>query len=253
MPKERLEKQTSCYRLDNLKEFARIEKRIVSESIRETLEDGTIQEREQQVEKEALVLEGYPIVFNTVTRIGSEAWGWDERIDPQALEGADINDCCLKYNHESSSPVMARIRNGSLTLKADNHGVFMHAELLEDDRHFYNRVKAGLIDQMSFAFTVREQEVDYSGKLPLVTIKKIDRLFDVALVDNGAYPTTSINARSQELAEAKSLFDAEAEKRALEAAEAANKLEEERKEKEAFEFRKRKEIEKLKLGGQWNE
>lgn len=250
MPKDRLEKQTSCYRLDNLSKFARIEKRIVNEFVRETLEDGTIQEREQQVEKEALILEGYPIVFNTVTHIGGD-WGWDERIDPQALEGADINDCCLKYNHESVSPVMARIRNGSLTLKADNHGVFMHAELLEDDRHFYNRVKAGLIDQMSFAFTVREQEVNYDGQYPLVTIKKIDRLFDVALVDNGAYPTTSINARGKELAEAKSLLDAEAEKRALEVAEAANKLEEERKQKEAFEFRKKKEIEKLKLGGNW--
>lgn len=250
MPKERLEKQTSCYRLDNLSQFARIEKRIVNESVRETLEDGTIQEREQQVEKEALILEGYPIVFNTVTHIGGD-WGWDERIDPQALEGADINDCCLKYNHESSSPVMARIRNGSLTLKADNHGVFMHAELLEDDRHFYNRVKAGLIDQMSFAFTVREQEVNYDGQYPLVTIKKIDRLFDVALVDNGAYPTTSINARGKGLAEAKSLLDAEAEKRALEEAEASHKLEEERKQKAAFEFRKRKEIEKLKLGGNW--
>ena len=250
MPKDRLEKQTSCYRLDNLSKFARIEKRIVNEFVRETLEDGTIQEREQQVEKEALILEGYPIVFNTITHIGGD-WGWDERIDPQALEGADINDCCLKYNHESVSPVMARIRNGSLTLKADNHGVFMHAELLEDDRHFYNRVKAGLIDQMSFAFTVREQEVNYDGQYPLVTIKKIDRLFDVALVDNGAYPTTSINARGKELAEAKSLLDAEAEKRALEAAEAANKLEEERKQKEAFEFRKKKEIEKLKLGGNW--
>lgn len=250
MAKDRLEKQTSCYRLDNLSKFARIEKRIVNESVRETLEDGTIREREQQVEKEALILEGYPIVFNTVTHIGGD-WGWDERIDPQALEGADINDCCLKYNHESVSPVMARIRNGSLTLKADNHGVFMHAELLEDDRHFYNRVKAGLIDQMSFAFTVREQEVNYDGQYPLVTIKKIDRLFDVALVDNGAYPTTSINARGKELAEAKSLLDAEAEKRALEVAEAANKLEEERKQKEAFEFRKKKEIEKLKLGGHW--
>lgn len=252
MPKEKLEKQTSCYRLDNLKEFAKIEKRIVTETVRETMEDGTIQEREQQVEKEALVLEGYPIVFNTITHIGGD-WGWDERIDPQALEGADINDCCLKYNHESASPVMARIRNGSLTLKPDNHGVFMHAELLEDDRHFYNRVKAGLIDQMSFAFTVKEQDVNYEGEYPLVTVKRIDRLFDVALVDNGAYPTTSINARSKELAEAKSLIEAEAESRALEAVETANKLEEERKQKEAFEFRKKKEIAKLRLGGNWND
>lgn len=252
MPKERLEKQTSCYRFNNLKEFAKIEKRMVTEFVKETLEDGTTQEREVQVEKEALVLEGYPIVFNAVTHIGGD-WGWDERIDPQALDGANIDDCCLKYNHESSSPVMARVRNGSLTLKADNHGVFMHAELLEDDRHFYNRVKAGLIDQMSFAFTIKEQEVDWSNETPLVTIKKIDRLFDVALVDNGAYPTTSINARGKELAEAKSLLDAEAEKRALEAVETANKLKEEEEKRKAFEFRKRKEQEKLRLGGIYRE
>lgn len=252
MPKERLEKQTSCYRLENLSKFARVEKRMVTEVVKETLDDGSTQEREMQVEKEALVLEGYPIVFNTVTHIGGD-WGWDERIDPQALDGANIDDCCLKYNHESVSPVMARVRNGSLTLKPDNHGVFMHAELLEDDRHFYNRVKAGLIDQMSFAFTVKEQEVDWGSDTPLVTIKKIDRLFDVALVDNGAYPTTSINARGKGLAEAKSLLDAEAEKRALEEAEASNKLKEEEEKRKAFEFRKRKEKEKLRLGGIYSE
>ena len=98
------------------------------------------------------------------------------------------------------------------------------------------------------------QEIDYDSKPMKRKITGIGRLYDVSIVDVPAYDQTSLLARSKEMADAKSLLDADAEKRALEAADAANKLEEERKQKEAkdaFEFRKKKEIEKLKLGGNW--
>ena len=66
---------------------------------------------------------------------------------------------------------------------------------------------------MSFAFTVKSQSWDKSGKLPKRTITGIDRLFDVSVVDLPAYDQTSIqaSARSLELADAelKALDDAE--------------------------------------------
>ncbi len=235
MPKEKLEKEIRTITL-NPSEFLKTEKR----------EDG---------QEEKMVLEGYPIVYGQETLIGDEDWGWLESIDSRALDEADMSDTCLKYNHLDNTPILARVRNGSLKLTNDSHGLFMRAELLDtqSNKDFYKMVRAGLLDKMSFAFNVKEQKIDYESKPMKRTITKIGRLFDVSVVDVPAYDQTSLYARSKEMAEAKSLLEAEAEKRALEEAEASNKLEEERKQKEAFEFRKKKEIEKLKLGGKWNE
>ena len=67
----------------------------------------------------------------------------------------------------------------------------------------YKRIQAGLIDKMSFAFTVREQDDLWEkGKPPRRTIKRFDRIFDVSVVDTPAYEDTSIYARSKELADA---------------------------------------------------
>ena len=54
---------------------------------------------------------------------------------------------------------------------------------------------------MSFAFTVKEEEVQ-KGKTPHRKITKFDRIFDVSVVDTPAYEDTSIYARSLERAEA---------------------------------------------------
>ena len=64
--------------------------------------------------------------------------------------------------------------------------------------------RSGLLDKMSFAFTVKSQSWDKSGKLPKRTITAIDRLFDVSVVDLPAYDQTSIqaSARSLEIADA---------------------------------------------------
>ncbi len=59
-------------------------------------------------------------------------------------------------------------------------------------------VGSGLLDKMSFAFTVKEQEWDHEGEVPKRIITKIDRLYDVSIVDIPAYEDTSIYARSLE-------------------------------------------------------
>ena len=53
-------------------------------------------------------------------------------------------------------------------------------------------VRAGLLDKMSFAFTVSSQKIDRSGSIPKRTITGIDRLYDVSVVDLPAYDQTSI-------------------------------------------------------------
>lgn len=153
-------------------------------------------------EEGKMILEGYPVVFNQETLIGDKEWGWYEIIDKKALEGADLSDVPLKYNHGDSKGILARTRNGSLKLTVDSKGLKMRAELIDttDNIDIYKCVKSGLLDKMSFAFNVLEDNVEQKvGDIPRRTITKIGRLFDVAVVDLPAYDQTSIYARSKEI------------------------------------------------------
>lgn len=152
-----------------------------------------------------MIIEGYAAVYDDETLIGNEDFGFFERIEKGAFEGANMKDVPLKYNHSDAVPILARTRNKSLELKTDDKGLFIRAELLDtqDNIDMYKRIKAGLIDKMSFAFTVKsEGETWEKGKTPKRSIKKFDRIFDVSVVDTPAYENTSIYARSLELADA---------------------------------------------------
>ena len=154
-------------------------------------------------EEGKMILEGYPVVFDQETLIGDAEWGWREVIDKKALDEADLSDVPLKYNHGDGTLILARTRNKSLTLTIDEKGLKMRAELqpdVTDHQNIYNCVKSGLLDKMSFAFNVIEDEVEQkNGEVPKRTITKIGRLFDVAVVDLPAYDQTSIYARSKEI------------------------------------------------------
>ena len=162
--------------------------------------DFSIEQREAENESK-LIIEGYAAVYGSETFIGWDDWGFYETIEAGAFEGADLRDVPLKYNHYDSVPILARTRNKSLVLTPDEKGLFVHAELLDttDGKDMYKRIKAGLIDKMSFAFTVQDEEITDADKAkPRRKIKKFDRIFDVSVVDTPAYDDTSIYARSRE-------------------------------------------------------
>lgn len=181
-----------------------------------------------------MIVEGYAVTFDKETLIGDEEHGFYEVIDKKAFDDADIKDVPLKYNHADNHLILARTRNGSLALSVDEVGLKVRAELLDtqSNRDIYKSIEAGLLDKMSFAFTVSGQSWDRSGETPKRTITAIDRLFDVSVVDLPAYDSTSI-------AVARSLEYADAEIKALESAE---------NEAKANALRKRLSI-KIKIGG----
>ena len=155
---------------------------------------ASIELREDDAEK--MILEGYAIVFDEETLIGDEKNGFIESISRSALNETNLKDVPMKYNHNDSFLIIARTRNKSLTLTVDEKGLKVRAELLdtESNKDIYKMVKAGLLDKMSFAFTVSGQKIDRSGEIPKRTITGIDRLFDVSIVDLPAYEQTSIAA-----------------------------------------------------------
>ncbi len=180
-----------------------------------------------------MILEGYAIVFNQETLIGDAKRGFREMIMPSALKYTSMNDVPLKYNHMDNFLVIARTKNGSLKLEVDDVGLKIRAELLDTqtNKDIYKMVQNGLLDKMSFAFTVNAQEWDRSGEIPLRKITSIERLYDVSIVDLPAYEGTSIYSRSLDFVES--------ELRAMD-------LE---KEKERKEIVRRRINLKLKIGG----
>ena len=154
-------------------------------------------------ENNEMVLEGYAIVFNKETLIGDEKRGFIEAIDKNALSQTQMKDVPLKYNHQDNFLVIARTRNESLTLVVDEVGLKVRAKLLDtaSNQDIYKMVQNGLLDKMSFAFSVKEQTWDRSGEIPKRMIKSIERLYDVSIVDTPAYEDTSIYARSLETME----------------------------------------------------
>lgn len=142
-------------------------------------------------EEGRMIIEGYAVVFDSPA-----THGFTEIIDRNAFNGCDMKDVPLKYNHDDSHLILARTRNNSLQLTIDDKGLKIRAELIDTTSNIdiYKSIQAGLLDKMSFAFTVSDEEWDYSTDTR--RILAIDKLWDVSVVDTPFYDTTSIYARA---------------------------------------------------------
>lgn len=184
------------------------------------------------------IIEGYPIVFNQRTTIGDY---FLEEIDPHALDDADLSDIKFLVNHNDQMIPLARHRRGkrsTMDINIDNIGLGIKTQLDIENNHtakeLCSAVERGDIEDMSFAFGILvtgEEWYDLDKPLPLRRITKIGKVFEVSAVNDGAYPQTSISARSASLDNEKSALDnaraaaLENEKRAEQQAQAALMLE----------------------------
>lgn len=144
-------------------------------------------------ENEEMTIEGYAVIFDSPA-----THCWTESVDKKAFENCDMTDVCMKYNHEDNFLLLARTRNKSLELIVDEKGLKIKAKLIDtsSNRDIYKSIQAGLLDKMSFAFTVAKDEWDYETNTR--TILEIDKLFDVSVVDIPFYDSTEIFARSKQ-------------------------------------------------------
>ncbi len=132
-----------------------------------------------------------------------------ETILPQAfVEAVKTKDPIDFYAEHDAHKLLATTVNHSLTLRADDDGLYMEAQILDtnDGRDTYELIKSGVITSMSFGFIVLDDEWDRSGGrfddgIPLRTVKEIV-LKEVSAVRFPAYLSSSIEARGlQELKE----------------------------------------------------
>lgn len=142
-------------------------------------------------------VEGYATTFNDPYVLWIDPWDgteYREQIAPDALDGADMSDVILQYNHDGA--VLARKSNGTLVCEVDDHGLFIAADLSKSAaaRALAEEVQNELVVSMSWAFNVVEDAYDRENHL--TTIQKVGKVYDVSAVSYPADPNTEISARN---------------------------------------------------------
>lgn len=173
-------------------------------------------------EEGKMIIEGYAITYDQPATHEYGSRKFTEIIKKGALDYTDMKDVPLRYNHNDTWCIMARTRNNSLQLIKDEKGLKIRAELIDtqSNRDIYKSIQEGLIDKMSFAFTVADKGDIWSyGELETIReVTNIKKLYDVSVVDTAFYDTTSVYARSFELLDnnLKQLDSLDLQKRKLE-------------------------------------
>lgn len=144
-----------------------------------------------------LVLTGRPVVYDQPTVIKDIFGEYTEVIRRGALDGADLSDTRLLYNHDLSKVPLARSPK-TMWFKLDPAGLTMTAELpdTEEGKSVYTAVKRGDLTGMSFAFKVPEGGSHFDAKTNTRTITKIEKVYECSIVPFPAYPQTSVEARA---------------------------------------------------------
>lgn len=171
-------------------------------------------------DEESYIVEGYATTYDDpYTLFSYDGIDYKEEISRDALADADISDVIFLYDHEGM--VFARMSNDTLRLSSDDKGLHVWADLgsTEASRQMYESIKAGMVTQMSWAFTVNAD--GYDERTHTRTITSVKKVYDVSAVSIPANPATDISARSY--------FDGVIEEERRRERERAEKVEEIRK------------------------
>lgn len=161
--------------------------------------------REVGEEKE-IHMQGYALNFDTI----SEDLGFRETIRKSALDDTNMDNVVLNFNHDMSKPLARNKKStgkGSLTLTLDEKGLFFDAIPTDTSysRDLLENMKEGLVGKCSFAFSLDYNDKDSQSwdwddgtrGYDFRTINKINRLYDVSIVTNPAYESTSCTSYSR--------------------------------------------------------
>lgn len=154
-------------------------------------------------------LTGYAAVYDSPTTLYQ---GRTLKLDEQIRRGAftrvlgETPDVHLVINHDMSRAIARTGINGvgGLELREDANGLRVFARLDSQDPDVQSvaaKMRRGIVDQMSFAFTVASDELvtrEADGiTTELRTITEIGQLFDVSVCAQGAYTQTSASIRGR--------------------------------------------------------
>ncbi len=159
------------------------------------------------------VIEGYALKFNRASDpLGFGEYKFREKIDPHALDNADMRNVVALFNHDQSQ-VLGRT-GVNLELSVDETG--LRYKLTPPDTQLghdlVENVREGIISQSSFAFTLPddpdsdEWTKDGDDEAPYSRlIRSIDHIYDVSPVTTPAYPDTEVKVGARSLDAVKAL------------------------------------------------
>ncbi len=161
-----------------------------------------VQKRDNAEDDGYVHIDGKPIDIGNVTTLYEfDGIQYKEVIEVGAFDDADMSDVVLNVNHGDGNYAVARTRNNTLSFEIKNDGVYIHARLSKENQRcmqFYQDVSERLLERMSFAFTIAEEDFDEEENT--FHVRKVAKVFDVSAVEFPAYENTSISAtRSEKL------------------------------------------------------
>ena len=117
----------------------------------------------EQTEEKNYIVDGYATTFDSPYELYRDGkYIVMEQVDRHAFDEAYTEDTIFQYDH--SGMVYARTRNQTLKLETNDHGLKVTADLssTEASRGVWDAIDKGLIDRMSFAFTVSGAHVSWT-------------------------------------------------------------------------------------------
>ena len=163
--------------------------------------DAALMETRRE-EDGGMIVEGYATTFNQPYELWRDkGMIVNEQVDAEAFAETDMSDTIMQYDHEGR--VFARVKNGTLRIEPDEHGLKVTANLggTEIGRQLFEEINGGYTNKMSFGFTVtgekslRSKDAD-GNTVILRTITKVGRLYDVSAVSLPANDATEISSRN---------------------------------------------------------
>ena len=151
--------------------------------------------RKEGENEQTFIVEGYATTWDEYVLFEDEGVQYKEQILPDAFKDADMSDVIFVKDHEGT--VFARTKNGTLQLSVDDHGLKVRADMSKTSsaRAAFEEIESGMYDQMSFAFTVNDDE--YDKKNHKRTIRGLKKLYDTSFVGFPANPGTDIGVATR--------------------------------------------------------
>jgi HK97 family phage prohead protease len=156
---------------------------------------------EQRAAEDGYVtIAGYAATFGTWYDVagGAAAGGWSETIARGAVDKSitEMDDVRMLVNHDGLA--LARSTAGSLTLRADEIGIYFEATMptsVQQVRDLVALIEEGAVDQCSWAFMVTRQtwNADYTERTILEA-----KMYDVSVVTYPANPATIVGVRADD-------------------------------------------------------
>jgi len=158
----------------------------------------------RSIENEAVFIDGYGAIFNQRSRLIFE----DGKLFYEIIKDGAFDEVLRKedlnvkavVNHDETK-LLGRTKSGTLALEVDEIGLKYSIRMGNTQLHkdILEMVERGDLSESSFKYRIKKGDStfqrDENGDL-LHIVSKVSGLYDVSLVNDGAFANTDVNIRS---------------------------------------------------------